>query len=622
MSGQTVPVLLRATVDAAPEGAAFRFKQDGAWTDLSWRDAHDRVRRASRALIALGVEHGSAVCILSETRLEWSLADFAIGSCGAVTVGVYQSNLPPDCAYILNHCEAELLFVENAKQLDKIIEVRSDLPNLKQIVRFEGPTDETIGVMSWDDFMARADEVTVEAAQQRADSIDPDDLLSVVYTSGTTGVPKGAMLTHRNVLFATESVGGMLDCDRTTGVPKGAMLTHRNVLFATESVGGMLDCDREYVTLLFLPLAHVFARLIAYMCMVEGCTVSFADDIKRVPEYLGQIKPDFIVSVPRIYEKVHSQILAKVEDSSAFRRDLFNRALAVGYEVSRLQQAKKPIPPWLALRHALYDRLALHKVRDVFGGKMVYGVSGAAPLNKTIAEFFHACGILILEGIGMTENSSFSNVNTIERNKFGTVGPAGPGIEVKLAEDGEVLVRGDNVMRGYFKNPEATAKTLTEDGWLLTGDIGEIDEDGFLTITDRKKDLIITAGGKNIAPQRIERIIRTSRFIASVMAYGDRRKFISALITLDPESVREWAVQKGLGTDDLEELARHPKVQKLIEREVEERNRELASYETLKRFHLLAVDFSIEGGELTPTLKIKRKVVIEKHLDALEALYA
>jgi long-chain acyl-CoA synthetase len=392
-------------------------------------------------------------------------------------------------------------------------------------------------------------------------------------------------------------------------------------LFTSQSVIDSVHLMPHFKTLMFLPLAHVFARLIAYTCLRYPAPMAFAEDFTTVPQNLREIQPHFMASVPRLYEKAQDKIFAGVEEAGGLKKALFNWAVGVGRKVSQLQLAKKPIPGGLAMQHRIADKLVLHKIKDAMGGRLEWAISGAAPLNKSIGEFFHACGINILEGIGMTENTSFSHVNRLDNNRFGTVGQPGPGIEARIAEDGEVMIRGANVMQGYFKNDEATAETITEDGWLLTGDIGEIDADGFLRITDRKKDLIITAGGKNIAPQRIEQAMRTSPFIAQVVAIGDRKKYISALITLDPDAIQKWAVEKGLGDKEPGDLASDQKVRELIEAEIAERNKELASYETIKRFEILPHEFSIETGELTPTLKVKRKVVSEKYRARIESLY-
>jgi long-chain acyl-CoA synthetase len=592
MSYRSISEFLRDTVERNSDKVAYRRRNDdGSWSDVSWTEVGETVEAVSKSLLALDVGHADCVGILAQTRLEWVLCDFGSANIGAVIVGIYPSNLPSGCAYILNHCEAEVLFVENRAQLDKILEVRGDLKHLRHIVILDGSGDEAPGVMGWDAFLALGREVPDETVRSRSNAVQPDDLASLVYTSGTTGLPKGVMLTHRNLIFIAESSSASFP-----EIP-------------------------NYETLLFLPLAHVFARLMLYSAMRTATPTAIAGDLTMVQQYFQEVRPHYVASVPRIYEKVYDKAVSTAAAAGGLRAKIFRWAVDVGRQVSRLKQAKKPIPAWLSIRYALADRLVLYKVRDALGGRLVFSFSGAAPLNPMIAEFFHACGITILEGIGMTENTSFTHVNRMESNKFGTVGLPGPGVEVKIAPDGEILFRGDGVMKGYYKDPEGTAEVLDAEGWLYSGDIGEIDEDGFLKITDRKKDLIITAGGKNIAPQRIERIMRTSHYIGQVMAHGDRRKYVTALITLEPEAIREWAVEKGLDSASLEELSRHPDVQELIRAEVEERNAQLASYETIKRFHILPRDFSIDAGELTPTLKIKRKVVRDKYGHHLEALY-
>ena len=583
--------LFQDVVSSNADRPAFQTKQGGEWIGIDWAETRNRVNRISKGLIALGAKKGDRVCILSGTRLEWVLCDYGIVCAGAVTVGIYPSNLPADCAYIVNHCDAELIFVENNEQLAKILEVRADLANLRQIVIYDGRTDSANDVISWEDFLAKSDEVDDEHRELRGKEIQPDDLASLVYTSGTTGVPKGAMITHKNLIFTSWTAGQSL------------------------------YIEPHFRTLLFLPLAHVFARLIVYCCLANGNLTAFAEDVTTVGDNLKEIQPHFIASVPRVYEKVYDKVLSGAEAAGGIKLKLFNFSIDTGTQVSRLQQAKKRIPGLLNLKRAVADKLVLHKIRDALGGRLVWAVSGAAPLNPMIAEFFHACGVTIIEGIGMTENTSFTNVNRLDNNKFGTVGQVGPGVEQRIAEDGEVLFRGDNVMKGYFKDPEGTAETIDSDGWLYTGDIGEIDDEGFLKITDRKKDLIVTAGGKNVAPQRIERIMRTSHYIAQVVAYGDKRKYISALITLEPDNIQKWAADNGLGGKSVAELASMPEVARLIESEIEQRNRQLASFETIKRFHVLPRDFSIEDGEMTPTLKIKRKVVVQKFQKELESLY-
>lgn len=590
MSHQSIDQLFRDVTERYADRVAYRYKRDGEWIDVGWPETRDLVFRVARAMMALGVQKGDRVGILGQTRLEWVLCDFGCQCRGSVTVGVYPSNLAPDAAYVLEHSGSVLVFVENLEQLDKVVAERAKLPQLQHIVIWDGDSEPDRGVLSWEEFLGRADEVSTEQLEGAARSLEPDDLASLVYTSGTTGVPKGAMISHGNLVFTSDSAGQMI------------------------------ALEAHYATLLFLPLAHIFARLIVYVCMRVGVTVAFAEDLTKVAENIKEIRPHFLPSVPRIYEKVYDKIISGAETAGGIKLKLFNWAVKTGFEVAGRKEQGQSVPFFLGLQHGLADRLVFSKIKAALGGRLVFAVSGGAPLNQSIAEFFNACGVLILEGLGMTENTSFTNLNTLEHNRFGTVGRTGPGIEMKLADDGEVLFRGKNVMQGYFRSPEATAETIDADGWLLTGDIGEI-EDGFLRITDRKKDLIITAGGKNVAPQRIERILRESRFIAHAMAHGDRRKFLTAVITLDPDHIREWAAGKGLGDTPPEKLADNPEVRSLIEREVESQNGQLASFESIKAFHIAPVDFTVEGGELTPTMKVRRKIVFEKYGQALEQLY-
>ncbi len=588
---QSLYPLFQEIVAGNADRIAYQYKKDGRWIDVTWAEQSRMVSGISRSLIQLGVRHGERVAVLSKIRVEWIQADFGIACCGGVTVGIYHSNLGPECAYILNHADAELLFVENAEQLEKIVSVRTDLPLLKRIVLFEGPSDPDAGILSWEDFLKLGKPVSDEQVRERAEAIQPDDLISLVYTSGTTGVPKGVMLTHRNVLFATWSC---YQC---------------------------LDIHGHHTTLHFLPLAHVYSRLTVYFCMRCPITMAIVEDLPKLGDNLKEVRPHFIVSVPRIYEKIYQNILTAVAQAGGHKKKIFEWALEVGRRVSRLRLANQPIPFFLGLEYRLAEFLALRKVQAAFGGRLVWAVSGAAPLDTTVAEFFHACGIQITEGIGMTENASFSHCNRRLNNKIGTVGQPGPGIDVKLGEDGEVLFRGPNVMKGYFKNPEATAETIDSDGWLHSGDIGEIDAEGFLKITDRKKDLIITSGGKNVAPARVENVLRTSTYISQVVAYGDRRKYLTALITLDPGNILKWATNHGIETRDMNELTTDSRVRSLIMGEIDQRNRQLASFETVKKFHILPHDLTIEGGELTPTLKLKRKVIVDKYKAHFEALY-
>jgi len=591
MNEQSIYHLFRGVCQKNPDKIAFRSKKNGEWIPVTWQQHFESCKSIAKSLIALNIKKDDKVNILSQTRVEWVQCDFGTVSIGAVIVGIYPSNLAEDCAYIINHSDAVIIFVENQDQLNKIISVRKQLSKLKHIVIYDGKPSGADGAMTYQEFLAKGQNLSDEAFLKRAEGLKQSDLASIVYTSGTTGVPKGAMLSHGNLLLASWS--------------------------ACES----LYLEPYFETLLFLPLAHVFARLVVYFCMRKALTIAFAESIEKVGDNLKEIRPHFFTSVPRIFEKIYDKINSGVQDAGGLKEKLFRWAVGVGYQVSKLQQEKKPIPGGLAIKHKLANKLVLSKIQAAVGGRVVFAISGAAPLNKAIAEFFHACGILILEGIGMTENTSFTNVNRYDNNKFGTVGPAGPMIEQKIAADGEVMYRGKNVMLGYYKNLEATKETIDKDGWLKTGDIGEIDEDGFLRITDRKKDLIITAGGKNIAPQRIERILRTSRYISQVVAIGDKRKYISALVTLDQPQVEAWATGQGISYNGWPELVAHPKVKVLIDSEVAEKDKELAAFESVKKVTLIPNDFSIAAGELTPTLKIKRKVVTERYKEQIEAMY-
>jgi long-chain acyl-CoA synthetase len=588
---RTLHDLFRQVTASHPDEAAFRLKRGGRWIDVTWAAHRATVERIARSLLALGVEKGDRVAILSGTRLEWVQCDTAIVTIGAVTVGIYHSNLAAECAFVLDHSDAKVVFVENEEQLHKVRSERSTLPHLRHVVAFDRPANGVDGVTSWAAFLDGGADVGERRLEQAGRRIVPEDVATVVYTSGTTGVPKGVMITHANLLAAV-----------------GA--TTRALRF-----------DPRYRTLLFLPLAHVFARLIVYVCQQTVLCIAFAEEIAKVPENLSEIRPHFVVSVPRIFEKIQEKIASRAEDAGGTRAALFAWAVAVGRQVARRRLAHERVPALLALKHAVADRLVLHRVRDLFGGRVVWAVSGAAPLNPTVNEFFHACGLPILEGIGMTENTSVSHVNRLDHNKIGTVGPPVPGVEARCAEDGEVLIRGPNVMKGYFKDPASTAEAIDDEGWLRTGDVGTIDDEGFLTITDRKKDLIVTAGGKNVAPQRIERAMNSSRYIAQSVACGDRRKFITALIALDAANIGPWAATRGLGGASIEELAERPEVHELIEAEITAANRELASFETVKRFRILPRELTIEGGELTPTLKVRRKLVYERYSDRIEQMY-
>ncbi len=589
---RNVAAMLDETVNRCGDRPAYRtILDDGRTETITWKDFRGAVRRAAKSLIALGVEKGDKVDIVSYSNYQWILTDVAAASIGSCAVGIYHSLLSKDVQHIVNHSDAVLIFAEDAGQVEKLTEIRDQIPAVRKVVLFKGTPPADDWVISFDDFLELGNDVSDAAVEARQSDVEADDVATIVYTSGTTGIPKGAVLTHDNITFTAQSV-------------------RDSVVWR--------DGDE---TLLFLPLAHVFARTCVYTAMVAGTTTSFARGIDTISEDFKIARPHWFPSVPRVYEKVHTKIISGAQAKGGMALKIFNWAVTVGLQVSDLKVAKQPIPTLLRLKYALATKLVFSKVQDALGGRVRWCISGAAPLNPDIGRFFHAAGVLIVEGIGMTENTSFTNLNRFDNYRFGWVGPTGPGIEQKTADDGEVLYRGRNIMREYYKMPEETAETLTPEGWQHTGDLGEIDSEGFLRITGRKKDLIVTAGGKNVAPSAIEGAIATSRYISQVCVIGDRRKYLTALITIDADNVRAFAEEQGIPGDDLNELLSNPKVNDLIRSIVEEKNHELASFETIKDFRLLP-EFSIENGLLTPTLKVKRNIAMERFADVIDSMYS
>jgi long-chain acyl-CoA synthetase len=597
MAGETLAGMFWSRVEESGALPAQQFKREGSWITLSWREVGDVVREVALGLVALGREKGDAVALLSTSRAEWVQADFAIFSAGCATVPVYPSYPPELIAYVVNDSGARTLIVEDAAQLAKALEARDGMKDLEQIIvmtGYEAPQPPRM-VMTWD-ALRRLGRDRQEALRstlaERVASTAPEEIATIVYTSGTTGPPKGVVQTHGNHMAALAS------SKQTTPV------------------------QAQWVHLLFLPLAHSFARLESFLGVHRGLTTAFAENLDRLAENLREVRPHFICSVPRVFEKVYGRILAGVEAGPPAKRRIFRWALGVGREVSRLQQQGKPLPVGLELKRRLAHKLVFSKLQAALGGRLVWAVSGGAPLARDIAEFFHAAGILILEGYGLTETCPVATFNRPDRYRFGSVGQALPGVELKIAPDGEILIRGGNVAtRGYFKQPQATAEVFEPSGWFHSGDIGRLDDDGFLFITDRKKDLIITAGGINIAPQNIENMLKADPFISQVLVYGDRQAYPVALITVNPDELVKFSRDHGILATDPAVLAKHPAVRERVSRTVEEKNTRLQSYAQVKKFAILGGDFTQEGGELTPTLKVKRKVVAEKYRAAIEELY-
>ncbi|MGH7275510.1 MAG: AMP-dependent synthetase/ligase [Candidatus Rokuibacteriota bacterium] len=597
MATDTLAKLFVDRVQKSPDRPAQSFKQGAAWKTLTWREVGDTVREVALGLITLGRQKGERVALLSTSRPEWVQADFAIFSAGCVTVPIYPSYPPDLIAYVVNDSEAKTLIVEDPAQLAKALEARAAMPRLEQIVviaGYDAPQPPRM-VMTWQTLrrLGRDNEAAHKSTlAERVGTTQPADLATIVYTSGTTGPPKGVVQTHGNHIAAVSA------SKQATPVQEG------------------------WVHLLFLPLAHSFARLESFLGVAHGLTTAFAENLDKVGDNLKETRPHFICSVPRVFEKVYAKILAGVEAGSPAKKKIFQWAVAVGRDVSRHQQRGQAVPAGLEFKRKVAHKLVFSKLHAALGGRLVWAVSGGAPLSRDIAEFFHAAGILLLEGYGLTETCPALTFNRPTHYKFGSVGPALPGVELKIAPDGEILARGPNIAtRGYFKQPDATKEVFEPDGWFHTGDIGTLDADGFLTITDRKKDLIVTAGGMNIAPQNIENLLKTDPFVSQVMVYGDRRPYPVALITINPEELAKFARAQGILANDPAVIVKHPKIVERVGRAVEEKNTQLQSYAKIKKFAVLPADFSLDGGELTPTLKVKRKVVSQKYMSVIEDLY-
>jgi long-chain acyl-CoA synthetase len=596
MAEQSLARMFWNRVEKSANSPAQQLKQPGGWKTLTWREVGDAVRELAAGLVALGRRPGEAVGILSTSRAEWVQADFAVFSAGCVTIPIYPTYPPDLIQYLVNDAGVKTLIVEDPTQLAKVLEAEAAMPGLEHIVIVQGyeGREPSPRIFTWEALRRlgreKAEALKVELAS-RVDRIKRDDVATIVYTSGTTGPPKGVVQTHGNHLSALESAA------QTTSIAEGD------------------------VHLLFLPLAHSFARLESFIGVHRGLCTAFAESIDKLRENLPEVRPHFICSVPRVFEKVYAGAMARAEGGSPVKRKIFHWAVTVGKEVSRLRQANRPVPGPLAFKYRLAEKLVFSKMQAALGGRLRFAVSGGAPLAREIAEFFHAAGILILEGYGLTETCPVLTNNREDAYRFGSVGRPMPGVEVTIAPDGEILGRGGNIAKGYFKKAEATREVFLEDGWFATGDIGRFDEDGFLFITDRKKDLIVTAGGMNIAPQNIENLLKGDPFISQVMVHGDRRPYPVALITLNPEELAKFAREQGIMASDPSVLAKHPKIVERVQRTVDQKNSELQSYAKIKKFVILPEDFTVENGGLTPTLKVKRKVISERHRPVLDALY-
>jgi long-chain acyl-CoA synthetase len=560
----------------------------GEWVSKTYREVGDIVRRLALGLIELGIEKGDKVSILANTRPEWTYFDFAALSVGAVVVPIYQTNSPDECQYVLENSDAKAVIVEDTEQLAKIDQIRDRVPKLEHVIRMEGSGGNAI---SMDELIEAGSSRSDSEWEQRWQSVTPDDTCTFIYTSGTTGPPKGCVISHGNYR---------------------SMVT----MALDESV-----LDRNTTTYLFLPLAHSFALLIQLLSFDLGGNIAYweRDPLKIIPN-LAEVKPDYFPSVPRIFEKIYTAATSEIEKSGGLKKIVFNWAIGVGKKVRERERAGKPVGFLLRKQYEIADKQVLSKIRALFGGRIKNCVTGAAPINPEILRFFDAAGVLILEGWGMTETSTAATVARPDAFKFGKVGKAFAGCEIRIADDGEILVRGPNIFQGYYKNEEATRETL-EDGWLHTGDIGELDADGYLSITGRKKDIIITAGGKNITPANLEAEIKQSPYVSQCVVIGDRRPYLIALITLDMEECAKLCEEKGWPADPAE-LAHHDGMKQMIQEHLDQVNEKFARVEQVKKFEILPHDLSQETGELTPTLKVKRNVGSEKYEQEVDALYA
>ena len=575
--------------------AIMKYKRGDRWVDVTVPEFRDTVRWFATGLYELGVKPGDRVGILSENRPEWTMTDFAALTASAVTVPVYPTLLGWQIEYILNDAGTVAVVCSTKEQLDKVLEIRSHVPTLHNVIvcDLEQPVP---GVLMFSDVVARGRALEEKNGRawfdQSCKSRTPDDLATLVYTSGTTGNPKGAMLTHGNI---------------TTNVV---------------SVRGAVPFQVGDVALSILPLSHILERMVDYLYYYKGGTVAYAENVMKVADNLQEIRPQYFAAVPRLFEKMRTRIMDNVATAPPARQKIFRWALKIAEERLPYIIDRKPMPVGLKLKAAIADKLVFSKILARLGGNVKYVVSGGAPLSAELAAFFIGAGVEILEGYGLTETSPVISVNRPDKRRLGSVGPVIPGVEVKIAEDGEILSRGPHIMRGYWNNPEATAQAIDPDGWFHTGDIGEIDSDGFLKITDRKKDIIINAYGKNIAPQPLEALLKSSPYVGTPVLIGDRRKFLTALIVPNFEKLQRDAEAAGIEVKSHEELVNHDRVKAMIQGEIDRFNQNLDRQEKIRRFALLPRDFTIEEDEITPSLKVKRKVIDKKYKHIIDQLYA
>lgn len=588
---ETLSQLFLNTIKSYPKDDLMLYKKDGSFTPISTAEFEKQVKHFALGLRDLNYEAGDKLIILSENRPEWVMTDMANLCLGGVTVPIYTSLVPEQIKYIIDNSDAKVVVFSDDEMWEKIKAIQSELIKVEHYITCQADGPE--GTLTFADVQKRGERLAKEQPdlfEELALKVKPDDVASIIYTSGTTGAPKGVMLMHSNFVSNVEAV--------TT----------------------IIEFTEKDTVLSFLPLSHVLERMVTFAYLCKGCSIGYAESIETVAENLLEIRPQIMVSVPRVFEKIYAKVMDNVLASSSLKRKIFFWAARIGKEYGRKKMLDQPVSGSLQFKKNLAHKLVFSKIIEKTGGSVRFFVSGGAPLSKDIAEFFYAMGLIVLEGYGLTETSPVIAVNTLEDIKFGSVGKPIPGVEVKIAEDGEILTKGPHVMKGYYKMEAETQETI-KDGWFYTGDVGFLDEEGFVTITDRKKDLIVTAGGKNVAPQPIENIIKTNLYVSNAVIIGDKRKFISALVVPNFEKLVEYANANNISYSDYADLVENDKILNFIEAEINRATPGLASYEKVKKVALLDREFEIEKGEITPTLKVKRNIVEQKYRSIIDSLY-
>jgi long-chain acyl-CoA synthetase len=588
--------MFQKRVEKTPYSIALKHKINGNWNDITWLDYYTSSKNIGMALKSLGLNFNDKVSILSNTRVEWVIIDMGIIGVGGVTVAIYQSNTPNECKYIIEDSDSKFLFVENNEQLEKIKEIKNDLKFLEKVILISDKNIDNLDwVITFEELIEMGKQFEIDEFKKIGLQIKEDDYAAFIYTSGTTGNPKGAIITHKNLLSNSEGIHNVVSKDNIT--------------------------KEGDDTLIFLPLAHVFSKIVHIYAIYSGLRTSYTESINTLINDIEETKPDMMGSVPRIYEKIYANIISKVELEGGLKKKIFYWCLEVGRETSKLIQENKELTPSLKIKYKLANKLVFNKLKQKFGGKLKFFISSGAPISIEIIEFFHAADILILELYGLTEAAGAVTSNNINNYKFGTVGEPVTTTDIKLEEDGEILVKGPIVMKGYFKKEEVTKEVIDEDGWFHTGDIGKIDKDGFLKITDRKKDIIITSAGKNIAPQNIENLIKENMYINQIIVLGDKKKYLVALLNINYDEVKNYANKNKISYNDDKDLSTTPEIIELINTVIKQKNSLLPPYSTIKYFTIVPDEFTIESGELTPSLKIKRNFCMKKYSEAIEKMY-